>query len=64
VPIAWYLAAAASVSAVAAVAARETKGIDLADIDRADSQRAAAQPEPVTRRPDGPESTDLVEGAV
>jgi MFS family permease len=64
VPIAWYLAAAASVSAVAAVAARETKGIDLADIDRADSQRAAAQPEPVTRPPDAPESTDLVEGAV
>ncbi len=51
-------------SAVAAVAARETKGIDLADIDRADAQGAAAQREPVTRSPDGPESTDLVEGAV
>lgn len=34
VPIAWYLAAAAAVSAVAALAARETKGVDLADLDR------------------------------
>jgi MFS family permease len=37
VPIAWYLAGAAAISAVAAVAARETKGIDLSDIDLADS---------------------------
>lgn len=34
VPIAWYLAGAAAVSAVAALAARETKGVDLADLDR------------------------------
>jgi len=33
VPIAWYLAATAAVSAVAALAARETKGIDLATLD-------------------------------
>ncbi|MEC4763742.1 MFS transporter [Mycobacterium sherrisii] len=49
VPIAWYLAAAAAVSAVAALAARETKGIDLAELDRADVAGAHAQ---------------LVEGAV
>lgn len=44
VPIAWYLAAAASVSAVAALVARETKGVDLAEIDRADAQRRGAPP--------------------
>jgi MFS family permease len=38
VPIAWYLAATAAVSAVAALVARETKGIDLADVDRADAE--------------------------
>ena len=37
VPIAWYLAGAAAVSAVAALVARETTGIDLADVDLADS---------------------------
>ncbi|OBA64472.1 MFS transporter [Mycobacterium sp. 1100029.7] len=42
VPIAWYLAAAAAVSAVAALAARETKGIDLVQVDLADAQRTAA----------------------
>ena len=39
VPIAWYLAAAAAVSAVAALVARETKGVDLADVDLADRAR-------------------------
>ena len=38
-PIAWYLAATAVVSAVAALVARETKGVDLADVDRADAQQ-------------------------
>lgn len=61
VPIAWYLAAAAAVSAVAAVAARETKGIDLADVDLADYHNAR---EGSTRTPDGPEPTELVGGAV
>ena len=42
VPIAWYLAATAAVSAVAVVAARETKGIDLAAIDLADARGSAA----------------------
>jgi MFS family permease len=55
VPIAWYLAVAAAVSAVSALAARETKGIDLADVDRADAEKL---------RPDGPEPTELVGGAV
>ncbi len=39
VPIAWYLAATAAVSAVAALVARETKGIDLADVERADAEQ-------------------------
>jgi MFS family permease len=43
VPIAWYLAATAAVSAVAALAARETKGVDLAAIDLVDSQSLATQ---------------------
>jgi MFS family permease len=43
VPISFYLAATAAVSAVAAAAARETKGVDLADIDRADARSLAAQ---------------------
>jgi MFS family permease len=60
VPIAWYLAAAAAVSAVAAVAARETKGIDLADVDLADARAMGAAAHPK----DGPEPTELVEGAV
>jgi MFS family permease len=38
-PIAWYLAATAAVSAVAALVACETKGVDLADVDRADAKR-------------------------
>jgi MFS family permease len=39
VPISWYLAATAAVSAVAALVARETKGVDLADVDRADAEQ-------------------------
>jgi MFS family permease len=62
VPIAWYLAGAAAVSAVSALAARETKGIDLADIDLADSGAAADHHDPAIRHPDGPEPTELVEG--
>ena len=42
VPIAWYLAATAAGSAVAALASRETKGIDLAASDLADRDGAAA----------------------
>ena len=53
-PSRWYLAAAAAVSAVAAVAARETKGIDLADHRPAPTPSAAAQPEPVTGLPEDP----------
>lgn len=36
VPIAWYLAGAAAVSAIAVLAARETKGLSLEKVDRAD----------------------------
>ncbi|OBK53523.1 MFS transporter [Mycobacterium sp. 1081908.1] len=54
VPIAWYLAATAAVSAVAALAARETKGIDLAAVDRADAQTGTDRPDP----------TELVEDTV
>ncbi len=39
VPIAIYLAAAAVITLVALAFARETKGIDLADVDSADAQR-------------------------
>ncbi|WP_280402053.1 MFS transporter [Nocardia carnea] len=38
VPIAWYLAGAAAVSAIAVLAARETKGLDLEHVDRADAE--------------------------
>jgi MFS family permease len=41
VPIAWYLAATAAVSAVAALVLRETKGIDLAAVDLADLEGRA-----------------------
>ena len=64
VPIAWYLAIAAAVSALAALAARETKGIALADIDRADFHSLARYQDPATRPPDEPEPTPLVKGAV
>ncbi len=42
VPIAVYLALAALVTLIALAFTRETKGVDLADIDAADLQRAAA----------------------
>ncbi|ABK70879.1 MFS transporter [Mycolicibacterium smegmatis] len=42
VPIAIYLALAALVTLVSVIAARETKGIDLADIDAADVERVRA----------------------
>jgi MFS family permease len=64
VPISWYLAGAAAVSGVAALAARETKGIDLAAIDLADAQRLRHDSVDPPRHPDGPEPTELVEGAV
>jgi hypothetical protein len=60
VPISWYLAATAAVSAAAALFATETKGIDLADVDLADAQRQVVPARP----PDGPEPTEPVEGAV
>ena len=41
VPIAWYLAGAAAVSAIAALAARETKGLALESLDRADAESLA-----------------------
>ena len=59
VPIAWYLAATAAVTAVAVLAARETKGIDLAAIDLADAQgRGQPQATPI-QHSDGPEATAL-----
>ncbi|BBX74690.1 MFS transporter [Mycobacterium shinjukuense] len=42
VPIAWYLAATAVVSTLAALSARETKGVDLTAIDFADAQSQSA----------------------
>jgi hypothetical protein len=39
VPIAIYLAGAAVITIIALAFTRETKGIDLADIDAADAQR-------------------------
>ena len=42
VPIAIYLAIAAMVTLVAVYFARETKGVDLADIDAADLERTSA----------------------
>ncbi len=64
VPISWYLAAAAAVSAVSVLAANETKGIDLAAIDLADAQGVRHHPAVATGHPDGPEPTELVEGTV
>jgi MFS family permease len=60
VPIAWYPA----LSAIAVVAVRETKGVDLADIDVADLHGLARHQDLATRPPDEPEPTPLVEGAV
>lgn len=41
VPIAWYLAGACALTAIAAFVARETKGLDLNSLDEADAQRVA-----------------------
>ncbi|MFF2083283.1 MFS transporter [Nocardia sp. NPDC058176] len=41
VPIAWYLAAAAAVTVVAVICARETRGIDLESVDLADAATEA-----------------------
>ncbi|HEY5852753.1 MAG TPA: MFS transporter [Aldersonia sp.] len=43
VPIAWYLAIACAITVIAVLCARETKGISLESIDRADAARAAAE---------------------
>ncbi|MVU81030.1 MFS transporter [Nocardia sp. ET3-3] len=45
VPIAWYLAGAAAVTVVAVLCARETKGVDLEAIDRADAEGVSVQQE-------------------
>lgn len=64
VPISWYLAATAAVSAVAALAARETKGIDLAALDLADAEALRGGATTPAPHADGPEPTELVEGPV
>lgn len=66
VPIAWYLAATAAVTAVAILAAHETKGVDLVAIDLADAQSLAARQDSTqsASRPDGPEPIEVAEGAV
>ncbi|ORW49312.1 MFS transporter [Mycobacterium paraense] len=64
VPISWYLAGTAAVSAVAALAARETKGIDLAAVDLADAEALRGRATTAAPRADGPEPTELVEGPV
>ncbi|OBH31488.1 MFS transporter [Mycobacterium sp. E342] len=56
VPIAWYLAATAAVSALAVLAAAETKGVDLAAVDSADARRRRAVPQS--------DDIELVEGAI
>ncbi|MEV4234597.1 MFS transporter [Nocardia sp. NPDC049737] len=47
VPIALYLAAAAAITAIAVLFARETKGITLESIDTADAENLAAQSAPI-----------------
>ncbi|MBF6214006.1 MHS family MFS transporter [Nocardia puris] len=42
VPIAWYLAAACAVTAIAVIVARETRGVDLTDVDEADAAALAS----------------------
>ncbi len=64
VPISWYLAATAAVSAVVVVAARETKGVDLAAIDLVDAQGLRPLPAIAAAQTHGPEPTKLVEGTV
>ncbi|BBZ71829.1 MFS transporter [Mycobacterium paraseoulense] len=61
VPIAWYLAATAAVSAVSVVAAAETKGIDLAAVDLADAHKRRAVR---ALESGGPGPTELAEGAI
>jgi hypothetical protein len=51
VPIAWYLAGAAAVTAVAVLFARETRGVTLASIDIADAEYLAAQTIPAPAAP-------------
>jgi hypothetical protein len=46
VPIAWYLAGAAAVTAIAVYFAKETSGIDLESIDLADAETLAAETAP------------------
>ncbi|MFJ4657138.1 MFS transporter [Nocardia sp. NPDC088792] len=43
VPIAWYLAIAAVITAISVLLARETKGTDLAAVDRADAESTLAR---------------------
>ncbi|OBI16107.1 MFS transporter [Mycobacterium sp. E2462] len=58
VPIAWYLAGTAAVSAVAALTATETKGTDLAAVDLADVHHR----DDAAARDGGPGPSELVEG--
>lgn len=51
-PIALYLAGAAVVTLISVVLTRETKGIDLAEVDRADTRRLA-EASPVQAPPHG-----------
>ncbi|MEV6321043.1 MFS transporter [Nocardia sp. NPDC051787] len=50
VPIAWYLAGAAAISAIAVLVARETKGLSLESVDLADAERLGARTAEVTVR--------------
>ncbi|MBJ8341135.1 MHS family MFS transporter [Antrihabitans sp. YC3-6] len=45
VPIAWYLAGAAAITAVAVVVSRETKGLSLESLDIADAKAIASEQE-------------------
>ncbi|MEV6135059.1 MFS transporter [Nocardia sp. NPDC051990] len=51
VPIALYLAAAAAITAIAVLFARETKGIALESLDTADAKTLAAQAAPIPATP-------------
>ncbi|MGW5381430.1 MFS transporter [Nocardia sp. NPDC003963] len=50
VPIAWYLAGAAAVSAIAVLVARETKGLALEAVDRADAEILSKRPDEAPAR--------------
>ena len=50
-PIALYLGAAAAITLVAVAFLRETKGIDLAEVDRADTGRLAEESSESARPP-------------